>query len=85
MDCFGLPEDAGPITRAAVQEISRRDVDIVVCNQAHPAWARALRDSGLLEGPSDCVLAMSPELARRMEGLDEPWREIHVSRDGRPR
>lgn len=85
MDCFGLPEDAGPVTRAAVREISRRDVDIVVANQAHPAWARALHDAGLLDGPSDCVLAMSPELSRRMKDLDESWSDIHVSRDGRPR
>jgi hypothetical protein len=37
-----------------------------VSNQSHPAWIEALRRQGFIVGPSNFVLAMSPELAARV-------------------
>ncbi|MBK6599914.1 MAG: hypothetical protein IPG25_19315, partial [Proteobacteria bacterium] len=63
--------DAEVLVRVAVEWLKERDVDLIVSNQCHRPWLRALRSNLFLEGPSNFVLAMSPALATRAPALED--------------
>jgi hypothetical protein len=69
VDAFARPADAGIVARAATDYLAQRGVDLIVSNQAHPAWVAALRGSGYLAGPSNFALAASKGLVE----LAGPW------------
>ncbi len=85
MDCLGLPEHAGAVIRGATQVLEQKGVDLIVCNQSHPAWRTGLRDAGFFRGMSDCIFAASRLLAEKLSSIDPQWAQIYVNRDGRPR
>ena len=64
VDCLGPPESAPAIVRAAAGLLERRGVDLIVSNQLHAAWSRALLESGFRTGPSNYLLALSPAFAQ---------------------
>lgn len=80
LDCFGAPEDAPAIVRAAVEAFERRGVDLVASQQSHAAWTRALRRVGFLNGPSNTIFAASPELTRLLAPLPVNRSRIHFNR-----
>jgi len=47
------PESAGAVVRAATSLLEQRGVDLIVSNQMHAAWSRALVESGFRTGPSN--------------------------------
>ena len=60
--------------------------DIVISNQMHRDWTAALKSAGFWQGPSNYLLALSKELRKLMEPLDEAAPRIHFNRgdgDGR--
>jgi hypothetical protein len=61
-DSLARPEDAGIVIHAAAKFLRARGVDLIVSNQMHPAWGKALRSTGFFPGPSNFVLAVSPQL-----------------------
>jgi hypothetical protein len=61
-DSLARPEDAGIVIHAAAQFLCARGVDLIVSSQMHPAWGKALRSAGFFRGPSNFVLAVSPQL-----------------------
>jgi hypothetical protein len=63
VDCLAPPESATAIMRAAASLLEQRGVDLIVSNQLHSAWSRALRESAFRAGPSNYLLALSPALA----------------------
>jgi hypothetical protein len=63
VDCFAPPESAGTVMRAAASLLEQRGVDLIVSNQLHAAWSRALNECGFRHGPSNFLLALSPEFA----------------------
>jgi len=75
-DCFAQPQDAGIVIRAARLYLADRGVDLIISNQAHAAWTRALRADGFLSGPSNFVFATSPQLSK----LGTPGPRTHVNR-----
>ena len=63
VDCLA-PADAAPaVMRAAAALLESRGVDMIVSNQMHGAWSRALLDAGFRRGPSNYLLALAPAFA----------------------
>jgi hypothetical protein len=68
VDCLAPPASAGAVIRAAAGLLEQRGVDLIVSNQLHAAWGRALAESGFRTGPSNYLLALSPALAEAAGG-----------------
>jgi hypothetical protein len=61
-------------------------VELALTNQAHRNWIGAFRRSGFLTGPSNYLLATSPELSEFLDPPAELDPLIHMTRgdgDGR--
>ncbi len=80
VDCLACPADAGDVIRSATKFLETRGVDIIISNQASSAWCKALATNGYLTGPSNFILALSPELAGRLTPLHEHKPAIHMNR-----
>ena len=80
VDCLALPENAFAVVRAATQYLEQKEVDIIVSNQSNKAWNKALARNGYLKGPSNYILALSPELTREIQPLEEYEPHIHINR-----
>lgn len=65
VDGLAAPADVSILVAAACQSLEAADCDLLVSNQSHPAWIAALRQHGFFTGPSNFVLALSPELVAR--------------------
>jgi hypothetical protein len=78
VDCLAPPEDAAVVVRTATRVLEERGVDLIVSNQLHQTWSRALAAAGFRQAPTNFLLAMSPALAARMENHGD--REIHMNR-----
>lgn len=79
-DCFAALEDASEVIRAAGAVLNRQAVDVIVSNQSHAAWCRALTDAGFMHGPSNEVFAASKELTRLLKSHNTENDQIHVNR-----
>jgi hypothetical protein len=88
VDCWGAPQHALPVVRAATKALEKRGVDLIVSNQSHSAWCRALENSGFLKGPSTFIFAASKKLTELLKPLEENKACLHITRadgDGLPR
>ena len=53
-------------------------MDLIVSNQLHAAWRKALAGAGFHHGPSNFLFAASPALAARIgDAADD---ELHMNR-----
>jgi hypothetical protein len=80
VDALALPAHAAAVTRAAADALAARGMDVIVSNQRHPAWRRALLAAGFLPGPAAWGFAASPALARLIDAVDRERRAMHVNR-----
>jgi hypothetical protein len=80
VDCLAATRDAPAVIRMAAAFLQDRGVDVVVSNQAHPAWVEALAGNGFLHGPSNFVFAASPALAQLVTPLDGARAALHLNR-----
>jgi hypothetical protein len=64
VDGLAAPESVGAVVRAAASLLEQRGVDLIVSNQSHPAWVRGLVEAGFRAGPSNYLVALSPEFAK---------------------
>lgn len=80
VDCFAAPEDAVYVLNCATEFLQRRGVDILVTNQASSDWCSALAANGYLKGPSNFILALSPQLVHRLLPLKHHVAHIHMNR-----
>jgi hypothetical protein len=88
VDCFASPENAPAVVRAAAMELESQSVDLIVSNQSHTAWSRALEQCGFFNGPSNFIFAASKKYAKILEPLTEDGGSFHITRadgDGLPR
>jgi hypothetical protein len=53
---------------------------VIVSNQSHAAWRRALLASGFLRGPSNYLLALSPRLSEKLQPVETLRRRFHLTR-----
>jgi hypothetical protein len=79
-DCFAAPEDAEIVIRAAADALAARGVELMLSNQLHPAWGRALRRNAFLPVPSNYVFAPTAPLAERIHAIDPEMRGVHLNR-----
>jgi hypothetical protein len=78
VDCLGPPDCAAGIIRAAAMVLEQRGVDLIVSNQLHAAWSRALLESGFREGPSNYLFALSPAFVEASGGGRHD--QFHINR-----
>ena len=64
VDCLAPPERAGRHSGGGQACWNSAGVDLIVSNQLHTAWSRALLESGFRTGPSNYLFALSPAFAR---------------------
>jgi hypothetical protein len=62
VDGLAAPADVPLLVAAGCRRLETAHCDLLVSNQSHPLWIAALRREGFLPGPSNFVLALSPEL-----------------------
>lgn len=79
VDCLAKPDYAVPVARSAASFLEHRGVDLIVSNQSHFSWIKALTSSGFLKGPSNFIFAASPHLAKLLGGSIQKS-EIHLTR-----
>jgi hypothetical protein len=82
VDCLAPPESAAAVIRAAASLLEQRGVDLIVSNQLHTAWSRALVESGFRTGPSNYLLALSPAFAQAVGQALSPVNshQFHINR-----
>jgi len=80
VDAFAAPEDAAAVVRASCDALLERQVDLIISNQSHRAWRRALSRAGFLRGPSSWLFAPSPALAELVFAVDPAGHAIHLNR-----
>jgi len=86
VDGVGQPAAIPSLIHSAVAAARERHADIVISNQMHRDWTRALRAAGFWQGPSNYLLALSKELCKLLEPLADAIPRIHFNRgdgDGR--
>jgi hypothetical protein len=80
VDCLALPKYANKVVEAAASVLEDRGVDLMLSNQSHPAWCRALKRMGFMEGPSNFLFLTSPPLTGLLDELDPAGACIHINR-----
>lgn len=81
VDVFAGPRDAVDVARAAVAVASEL-ADLVVVNHSSRTWNRAFARAGLISGPTNYFLFLSPVLRRRFEGRNAPSESFVTRGDG---
>ena len=79
VDCLADPDDTGEVVAVATECLRRRGVDIVISNQAHPAWAQGFAQNGYAVLPNKRMFAPSPALRAVLEPFDETARGLHLT------
>jgi hypothetical protein len=78
VDCMAPPGSAGVVIRAVASVLEQRGVDLIVSNQLHAAWSRGLLAGGFRRGPSNYLLALSPDFAAAAGSARDD--ELHFNR-----
>lgn len=79
VDCFADPADAGDVVSAATAFLRRREVDVVVSNQAHPGWIRGFAENGYLVLPHRRLFVASPALRQLLDPFTETAQGLHLT------
>jgi len=80
VDCFAHPENAHAVISCATKFLQKLNVDLILSNQSHIAWVSALKNAGFLSGPTNFILAVSPELASRLQPFEKTVQYAHINR-----
>lgn len=68
VDAWSRPEHASQIIHLATEYLRSAGADLIISNQSHRAWTRALKENGYRDFRSNFGLALSPQLAQRLGG-----------------
>ena len=79
VDCLADPDDTGDVVAAATRYLRDGGVDIVISNQAHPAWAHGFAQNGYAVLANKRMFAPSPALRALLEPFDETARGLHLT------
>jgi hypothetical protein len=86
LDTLAIPGWEDSMLNAVIRVASRAEADLIICNQHHRGWRRAQQRMGMLGGPSNYLLALSPQLAAALGPLAPGYERLHITRadgDGR--
>jgi len=87
VDCWASPGDEATVIQAAAEALERREFDVIVSNQSHESWRRALEHAGFLKTSSNFVFAGSKKLAELLQPFERQQQRMHLVRgdgDGLP-
>ncbi|MBU0985034.1 MAG: hypothetical protein KKA42_14265 [candidate division Zixibacteria bacterium] len=80
VDCLARPGHEDAVVALATDHLRKTDVDLIVSNQASRIWGKALTDAGYRSGPSNFILATSPQLTQRLGSDDAVVGSVHLNR-----
>ena len=80
VDCLAAPGHELAVARLAAHHLEGLGVDLLVTNQSSASWTAAFARSGFFSGPSNYVLALSPDLTAGLAPLDRNMARFHVNR-----
>ena len=80
IDGMAMPNALPAVIKAATNVLETRGVDVTISNQGNDRWVKSLRKCGFLSGPSNYILAMSPQLTALLEPLAEHKSRLHINR-----
>jgi hypothetical protein len=86
LDLLASPEHLGALISLTHTALCELGADLIITNQAHEDWRRALRRFGFLGGPTNYLLALSRPLALGLQQGSQALGRVYVSRadgDGR--
>jgi hypothetical protein len=78
-DCFGAPAAAAEIVAAADRYLRGQNADLIVSNQAHPAWVSGFAASGYAILRNKRLFAISPQLKERLEPFETAVQGLHLT------
>jgi hypothetical protein len=82
VDGLASPAAASAVVRAAAGLLRARGVDLIVSNALHAAWRQGLLDEGFREGPSNYLVALSPDLTKGAGADSARWHFNRGDGDG---
>jgi hypothetical protein len=88
VDCWATPDNALPVVQAASATLVDQGMDLIVSNQSHQLWARALEQAGFLSSSSTFIFAAGKALSALLQPFGENQPRLHFTRadgDGLPR
>ncbi len=65
-DGFAAPRRAKAVVAAATRTLKSQGVDLLISNQSHPEWRKALRIQGFYQGPSNFAFYRSPLMEQKL-------------------
>jgi hypothetical protein len=80
VDCLARPAHEHAVIAAATRMLEMRGVDVIVSNQGHYGWVKALKQCGFLSGPTNFIFAASPQLADLLTPFDQSSSRFHLNR-----
>jgi len=80
IDCLSLPENANKVIACVSKFLEKRGADIIVSNQSHASWCKALKNTGYFKGPSNFIFAASTKLTECLNPYDPTGKDIHLNR-----
>lgn len=85
VDCWAHPENAAPVMLAASRALERQGMDLILSNQSHQDWGRALRRCGFFQAQSNFVFATSKQHTALTQGNFSQFHLTRANGDGLPR
>lgn len=85
VDCWARPEHAQYVIRAATRVLETKGMDLILSNQSHHEWCKALESSGFFRAESNFIFASSKKFSAL---LGQALSDFHLNRangDGLPR
>lgn len=79
VDCLADPDDSGEVVAAATRFLQERGADLVISNQAHPAWTQGFAYNGYVVLQNRRMFAPSPALRSLLEPFDITARGLHLT------
>ncbi|NIP41922.1 MAG: hypothetical protein GWO41_16280 [candidate division Zixibacteria bacterium] len=80
IDCLALPGFEEYVIEESTKTLKALDVDLIVTNQSYKSWRRAMKNCGYMEGLTNYLLGLSPDLSEMLEPLDKNFELMHVNR-----
>jgi len=85
VDCWARPENSAAVMLAATQVLEQQKMDLIVSNQSHKVWGRALEGCGFLQAESNFIFATSKKHSAQLQGSLSDYHLTRANGDGLPR
>jgi hypothetical protein len=80
VDCLAMPSVEVSLVAAATTYLANAGADVVISNQSHSSWRKALVRFGYLRAPSNFIFASSPELTEALAEDSQSETRLHITR-----